>query len=272
MTDESDKRLIGMVHLPALPGAPCALHSVAEIERLALADARRLMDAGMDGVILENFADAPFYPGRVPRETLACMARLASTLRRALDAPVGVNVLRNDGRSALAVALAADAQFIRVNILCGARVTDQGIVQGIAHQLLRDRMRLSAQQIEIWADVDVKHSLPLAKQPLAQEVADLIERGGADALIVSGTRTGAAVDQATLTAVQQAAQGRPVIVGSGVSADNIQALYKLADALIIGTAVKEPSNAAEPQQASGGSGYRPVSLERARALVELVRR
>lgn len=148
-------------------------------------------------------------------------------------------MLRNDGCSALAVALAVGAAFIRVNVLCGARVTDQGIVEGIAHELLRQRVSLGARDVRILADVHVKHSASLGpQQPIRQEVADLIERGGADAVIVSGRGTGQAADLSELGQVKAAAGDTPVLIGSGATAETIGDLLSQADGVIVGTALK----------------------------------
>jgi hypothetical protein len=231
--------LIGVLHLPPLPGSPGA----AGIERaiaVALNDARALVEGGAHGLIVENFGDAPFYPRRVPAHVTAAMTRVAAEVRRACErVPLGINVLRNDGRSALAVASAVGAEFIRVNILCGARVTDQGVIQGIAHALLRDRATLGAGHIRILADVDVKHSAPLGpSRPVEQEVADLLHRGRADGVIVTGLGTGRPVDPEMLTRVREAAGGAPVLVGSGVTAANVAEYRDHCDGLIVGTGLK----------------------------------
>src|SRR6185436_13143720 len=126
--------------------------------------------------------------------------------------PLGINVLRNDGLSALSVAHAAAADYIRVNVLCGARVADQGLLQGIAHDLLRLRAELKAESIKIFADVDVKHFASLSPRPIADEVDDTLHRGMADALIVSGAGTGKPTDPAKVAEVKSAAQGAPVFL------------------------------------------------------------
>lgn len=251
-----------MLHLPPLPGAPRSGGDLEAVRRRVLDDAAALVAGGIDGLLLENFGDTPFYPGRVPPQVVACMTRVAREVRQRFDRPLGVNVLRNDGGGALAVAHAAGAAFIRVNVLCGARVTDQGIIQGIAHELLRCRARLDAHEIRILADVDVKHSAPLGvPPPLSQQVADLIQRGGADAVIVSGPGTGAAVDAADLTAVKQAAGQTPVLIGSGVTAETIRELLEHADGAIVGTSLK-----------AGSVATNPVDPERVSALVAAARR
>jgi len=233
------KPIVGMLHLPALPGAPGFVGDLAAIRSRVLSDAAVLVEGGVDGLLLENFGDAPFYRQRVPAYVVAHMTRIARDIRQRFDVPLGVNVLRNDGCSALAIAHAVGATFIRVNVLCGARVTDQGIVQGIAHELLRQRALLGARDIRILADVNVKHSSSLGPPaPIHQEVADLIQRGRADALIVSGEGTGQAADLDEIKQVKAAAGATPVWVGSGVSADTIGELLSLADGFIVGTSLK----------------------------------
>jgi membrane complex biogenesis BtpA family protein len=160
-------------------------------------------------------------------------------VKRAVNLPLGINVLRNDGLSALGVAAAVGAQFIRVNVLCGARVTDQGVINGIAHDLLRERALLGAQHIQIFADVDVKHSAALAERPLADEVDDTLHRGLADALVVSGAGTGKPTDLAKLAAVRKAAGDVPVFIGSGITADTVSQYLDHASGFIVGTAFKE---------------------------------
>ena len=233
--------VIGMLHLRALPGAPRYLDDLDEVKRSLLSDAEVLVSGGIDGLLLENFGDIPFHPRRVPAATVAHMAALAAELRRQFPAtPLGINVLRNDGESALSIAHAVHAHFVRVNVLCGARVTDQGLINGIAHRLLRLRHQLNARHLKIFADVNVKHSAALAERPLLDEVEDTIERGLADALIVSGTGTGRTTDLAELRMVQGAADGRvPVFVGSGVEAENVADYCPYASGFIVGSSLKQ---------------------------------
>ena len=226
-----------MLHLPALPGSPQHTLSTDQIQRQLLEDAQKLLDGGVHGLMMENFGDVPFYPGRVPAHTVAQLVVLAAQVKRRFGVPLGINVLRNDGLSALAVAQAVGAQYVRVNVLSGARVADQGVLQGIAHDLLRYRATLGA-DIKIFADVNVKHSAPLGPYPLEDEVEDAIERGLADAVVVSGAGTGKAVDQDELKRVKAVAAKTPVFLGSGVSAENIGALKPLADGFIVGTSLK----------------------------------
>ncbi len=235
-----------MLHLPALPGAPLGRLGLEEISRQLLRDAETLTRGGVHGLMMENFGDVPFFPGAVPAHVVAHMTALACAVRARFDLPLGINVLRNDGRAALAVAHACGASFIRVNVLCGARVTDQGVIQGIAHELLRDRALLGADEIRIMADVDVKHSAPLAPRPLEDEVDDVIERGQAEALVVSGAGTGKATDPAKAARVKATAPETPVFIGSGITAGTIAQFRESADGFIVGTALKRDGVASQP--------------------------
>lgn len=252
--------VIGVCHVPPLPGSPRFGGSVARLRAWVQRDAAALVEGGVHGLIVENFGDVPFFPRRVPAHVVAHMTIIAADLKRETGLPVGVNVLRNDGRSALAVAHAAGADFIRVNVLSHARVADQGVLEAIAHDLLRERAALDAAHIRIWADVNVKESTPLG-QPLsiADEVADTLQRGLADAVIVSGANTGSGADLVQLQFAFAAAGAAPVFVGSGISAENVSAYLPYADGFIVGTSLK-----------TDGVVGNPVDVARVRRLMARV--
>lgn len=231
--------LAGVIHLPPLPGSPRADASTSAIAERAAADARILAEAGYDAVIVENFGDAPFFATRVPPITVAAMTVCALAVRAAAPKlALGVNVLRNDGEAALAVAAACDAAFVRINVLIGARVTDQGVIEGDAATLLRSRRAIGAEAVKVWADVDVKHSSPLGPpRPVEQELADLVQRACADVVLVTGSGTGKGVDIAQLAAVK-AATAQPVLVASGATVDSLPSLAAHSNGVIVGTALR----------------------------------
>ncbi len=255
---KSDTRpLVGVVHLKPLPGAPGYAGDRRAIVDAALADAQAFAEGGASGLILENFADAPFTAGRVGAEVVAEMTAVARCVG-VLGLPFGINVLRNDGLSALAIAAASGASFIRVNILVGARVADQGLIEGVAHDLLRYRRSIGAESVAVWADVDVKHSVPLGAYDVAREAADAVLRGGAEALIVTGSSTGSAAASQTLTRVRSAVQNVPILVGSGVDEANV-GQFAQADGFIVGSSLKQD-----------GGVDQPVSTARVQALVKAI--
>lgn len=242
--------VIGVLHLPPLPGSPGAGLTRDEILDWVARDLAALRGGGVDGLLLENFGDAPFHRDDVPDHTVAFMSVLAARVRDSCDLPLGVNVLRNDARAALSVATAAGADFIRVNVWTGARVTDQGIVEGRAHEVLRLRRQLES-RVRVLADVGVKHSAPLGERPVEEEARDAAERGGADALVVTGPSTGRPPEVDRVERVRDAAGDTPVLVGSGVTEHTVAALLGRSDGVIVGTALKR-----------GGDVRAPVDRER----------
>src|SRR5438128_7686317 len=227
------RTIIGMVHLPPLPGSPRWDGSMARVVESALADARALVEGGVDAVLVENFGDAPFTPGRVEPATVAAMSVVAAEVRKALPRThLGVNVLKNDARAALAVACAVGGEFIRVNVHAGAVLADQGIVQSDAYHTLRDRRLLGA-DVRLFADVQGKHAVPLGPVELEQEARDLVHRGLADALVVSGKATGEATPLGDVKRVRTVVPDVPVLVGSGVTPDTIAEILTLADGVIV---------------------------------------
>jgi membrane complex biogenesis BtpA family protein len=252
------KAVVGMVHLLPLPGSAGWGGSMDGVLSRATLDARTLVDGGLHGVVVENYGDVPYFPGPVPAETVASMAAVVTALRGELDVPLGVNVLRNDGPAALAVAAAAGAAFIRVNVHTGSMFTDQGLIQGRAHETLRLRATLRA-SVAVFADVFVKHADPPAGTRLEDAARDARQRGLADALIVSGDSTGRPTDPAVVTRVKEAVPDVPVWVGSGATPETARLHLRTADGLIVGSAL----------QRDGVAG-RPVDAERVRRFMDAV--
>jgi membrane complex biogenesis BtpA family protein len=231
------KPLIGVLHLLPLPGAPLYDGVVQKVYDQALAELDVFKRHAIDSVIVENFRDMPYFPGRVPAETVAAMAAVSRDVVRAAGMPVGINVLRSDGEAAIAIAEASGAHYIRVNVHMGAVVADQGIVQGSSQHSVRLRSALRSRAL-IFADVGVKHAAPLAGRSLDIETRDLAERGLADAVIVTGDRTGVETSLADIEAVR-AATSLPLLVGSGATPENIERVLPRVSGLIVGSYFKK---------------------------------
>ncbi len=238
-------RLVGVIHLKPLPGSPRYGGDLSTVVASAARDAEALASAGFDGVVVENYGDAPFEPGAVAPVTVAAMTRCALAVRVAAPTlALGVNVLRNDAASALAIAVATGAAFVRVNVHSGARVTDQGVIEGRAHATLRLRRALGAEAVALFCDVDVKHSAPLARRPLTEEALELTERGGADAVLVTGSGTGVGVATGDLAAVTSAVRA-PVYVASGATVVTLPHLHA-AYGVIVGSCLRVSGHAGDP--------------------------
>ena len=224
--------IIAPLALRPLPGSPRYGGSLDAVIERALTDLTVLAAGGVDGVCCENLGDAPFFTSEAPPETVAAFAAVMAEVRRATALPCGVNVLRNCSCAALALAHAFGGHFIRVNVLTEAYVTDQGIIEGSAAQLMRVRRLIGADDIAVFADVQVKHAAPLLVRSIAEAALDAVERGLADVLIVSGTRTGS---PASADDVQRVRAVAPTLIGSGLTPDNVPELLPRADGAIVGT-------------------------------------
>ncbi len=235
------KSVIGMIHLLPLPGSPRYTNTQKILDQ-ALTDYHALKDGGVDGILIENYGDAPYFKTVNPH-TVSWMTKIILSLD--IDLPFGVNVLRNDAVSALAVAHATGGKFIRCNILSGVMVTDQGIIEGNAADVLRYRSTLQT-DIKIFADVLVKHGSPLVDQPLVRAVKDTVYRALADAVIVTGSETGEPPLIQDLSAVKAAVPHVYLFAGSGVTADNVQSIFAHADGCIIGKAFKKEGKIENP--------------------------
>ncbi len=249
------KCLIGVVHLGPLPGSPRWIKgTLQKTIAKAIADARAYARGGADALEIENFGDVPFSKSSVPPETVACMAVVGRAVRDSVDLPVGFNVLRNDPRAALALCAACRGLFVRINVLTGAMVTDQGIIEGNAFETLRQKQVLCP-DVQILADVLVKHAVPLAPITAERAALDTLKRGLADGLILSGGGTGEPTSPEVVKRVRTVCPRALLFVGSGVCVGNVADYAQLADGFVVGTSLKR-----------GGRIQSPVDWRRVLAL------
>jgi uncharacterized protein len=255
------KPVIGMVHLWPLPGAPGYTgYGMQTIIDHALRDAEALVQGGVDGLVVENMWDHPYYVGAEVRpEAMTAQAVAAAEIVKNFPLPVGINVIHNGGIVCLSIAVAARARFIRVCILTGSRLWDTGeLDHGCAADLVRKRKELYAEEIHFFADVDKKHSVAFPGIDLSTHI-EWCEFYGADALIVTGRMTGSAPDVEKVREAKSLAS-RPILVGSGSNQENIGAFLQYADGVIVGSSLKIDSVM-----------QNPVDVKRVRAFMDAVR-
>ncbi|MDX2270637.1 MAG: BtpA/SgcQ family protein [Cyanobacteriota bacterium] len=259
--------IIGVVHLLPLPGSPRWGGSLEPVIAQAEQEATALAAGGVHGMIVENYHDAPFSKQQVDPAVVSAMSVVVQRLKNLVALPIGINVLRNDGHSALAIAACVGAQFIRVNVLSGSMVTDQGTIEGDAYHLLRYRRALGV-DVKIFADVLVKHARPLGSPHLRDIVADTIERSLADAIILSGWATGQPPLLEDLEIARSASPHTPLLIGSGATQENIGTLMQWADGVIVASSLKRPSR----NLISGGESFQVIDPIRVRHFVDSMHR
>jgi len=258
---EGRPALIAALHLLPLPGSPAPSSGLEQVVVRARADARTMVEGGVDAIIVENLGDAPFAATQVEPFTIAAMTRVALAVQQvAPKLSLGINVLRNDAIAAVSIAAAVGAQFIRVNVHTGVMATDQGLIQGTARRTLLERNRLGANDVAIAADVLVKHATPLGGPDLVSTARDTWHRGRCAALILSGSGTGQPTDPEDLHAVRVAIPDAQIWIGSGVDPDSAEHFLS-ADAIIVGTYLHR-----------NGALDEPVELARVKALRDALRR
>lgn len=252
------KALIGVIHCPAFPGSPrYAGMSMGEIYDICMRDAAAYLEGGMNGLIVENHGDIPFLkPDDIGPETTGFLSVITDRIVNTFDCPVGINVLANAPIPALAAATAGGADFIRVNEWANAYVANEGFMEGRAGEALRYRAALQANHIKVFADSHVKHGSHsiVADRSIGELTRDLAFFD-ADAVIATGQRTG---NSATMEEIDEigSATSLPLLVGSGVTPDNVNAILERTDGVIVASSLKRD-----------GDWWNEVELERVKAFV-----
>jgi hypothetical protein len=249
------------VHLPPLPGSPGYRgEPLEEISRFALREAGALREGGVDAVLVENFHDYPYPTGKVPAPTLIAMAVVAHRVKEAVDLPVGVNLLFNDAEDELYLAWCLGLDFIRVEGFVDLLLSDVGPLLPAAPGLMRLRRALNAEGVAILADVQGKYTHALPARDLADSARDALERGGADAVILTGARTGEVAPLELVRHLKDEFPEGKVFLGSGVTPTSVPELLAAADGAIVGSYFKQE-----------GKVHNPVDPERVRELMAVVR-
>ena len=229
--------LIGVVHLESLPGSPGYKENIETVIKLAIEDAQSFKKGGIDKIIVENFGDVPFNKKSISRLTLSHFTNIVKEIKNSVDIEIGINVLRNDSISALAIADAAGGSFVRINVMSGTMFTDQGIIEGRAREIQDIRKSLD-NKIELYCDVFVKHAVPPPGYTISNQTEELLNRAGADKIIITGDGTGKEVNEQELNTLRGIVPSGKLTIGSGVNEKNILKYINIADILIIGTAFK----------------------------------
>jgi len=256
---DQSHRLVGMLHVPALPGTPAHSMDIDAIVDHVVSEAQTLIAAGFNALLLENMHDAPYLKGQVGPEIVASMTTVARAVRAETTLPLGIQILAAANREALAVAKAAGLQFLRAEGFVFGHVADEGYIDACAGELLRYRKLIGAEDVQVFCDLKKKHSSHAVTADVSLfETAQAAEFFQADGVIVTGTATGAPADPADLHEVK-AATKLPLLVGSGITPESVAEALEVADGVIVGSSIKQD-----------GHWANPIDLDAAKRVVEAV--
>lgn len=259
--ETSSSTIIGMIHVQALPGTPLNQFSPKQILDQAVNEAIIYRESGIDVLAIENMHDIPYLKRNIGPEIVALMTLMGHEIKRVTSLPCGIQILAGANQEAVAAAHAAGLDFVRAEGFVFAHVADEGIIESDAGDLLRYRKQIGAESVAIFTDIKKKHS----SHQLTMDV-DIVETAHAaeyflsDGLIVTGKSTGLEADLEEIQRVKEAVD-IPVLVGSGITIDNVGEYLKVCDGLIVGSWFKEK-----------GDWKRPVSGERVRRFMEKVKK
>jgi len=235
----SRKAIIGMVHISALPGTPRHRMSMADIIDKALNEALIYNSHELDAVMIENMHDVPYMNRQVGPEITAAMTAVALAVQSEIELPVGIQVLAGANREAVAVAKAAGLDFIRAEGYVFGHIADEGYMNSDAAQLMRYRKSIEADEVAVFTDIRKKHaSHNITSDVSIEETIQAAEFFLSDGIIITGAATG---KKAAIEDVKTAkrATGLPILIGSGISEENIASYWPYADGFIIGSSLKE---------------------------------
>jgi len=231
--------LIGMIHVPALPGTPAYKGNIQNIITKVKEEAKIYSDCGVDAIAIENMHDTPYLNKIVGPEIVAMMARAAEAVKTNSNLPAGIQILAGANKEAFAVALASELQFIRAEGFVFTHIADEGIMNSDAGELLRYRKIMGAEDIQIFTDIKKKHSShSITSDVSIEEIAKAAHFFRSDGVIITGTQTGAAADLNEICKVKKSVK-IPVIVGSGITDENVEKFSENSDALIVGSYFKK---------------------------------
>ncbi len=236
---KTTKPVIGMIHLKALPGTPKYQNNIPVIIDKALEEARIYKQNGIDALMIENMHDVPYTKNDVGHEISSLMALIAYLIKQETGLPLGIQILAGANKAAVAAALTSGADFIRSEGFVFGHLADEGYIDSQAAELLRYRKQIGAEHVAVFTDIKKKHSSHALTADLdITEMAHAAEFFLSDGVIITGAHTGSEADIHEIKMVKNSTK-LPVLIGSGIDAENITDYIKYADGFIVGSYFKK---------------------------------
>jgi len=239
MKQNSTKKIIGMIHTLASPGTPKFTNNIDKIISKALEETKIYKSHGVDSLIIENMHDVPYLNKKVGPEVTSLMSIIAYEVKNEFKDEVGIQVLAGANKEALAIAKSAKLDFIRAEGFVFAHTADEGIMNSDAGEILRYRKSIDAENVKVYTDIKKKHSShSLTSDVSLLETAKAAEFFLSDGIIITGKSTGEPVDIEELKKINQKIS-LPILIGSGITSENLKNYFDFADGFIIGSFFKK---------------------------------
>lgn len=234
-----DKYLAAMIAVRALPGSPLYEGSNEKVIKQALTDLKKYKKVGVDSIVLENDFDLPYSKDPIPPRAIQLITKLAVEVRKNFKGPIGIQLLEGNNVQALEVAAKADLDYVRVESYVFAHVGGSGIIEGCAGRLLRRRKELGVEHIQVFADVKKKHCAHSLTSDL--DITDEIKQAEfflVDGIIITSKFTGVKPSKSDLIKAKRATN-LPILIGSGMTSENIKDYLPLANGFIVGSTFRK---------------------------------
>jgi membrane complex biogenesis BtpA family protein len=242
----NSKYVIGMIHVDALPGTPKYNGNISAIIQHAITEAELYKSAGIQGIMIENMHDIPYLNNSAGPEIISIMAIIAYEIKRRTNLFAGIQILASANKEAIAVANSANLDFIRAEGFVFSHIADEGFTDANAGEILRFRKQIGAENVMVFTDIKKKHSSHSITADISiSEAAKAAEFFLSDGIIITGSATGKEANMEEIIAVKNSTS-LPVIIGSGITAENVCDYYNIADAFIVGSYFKQDGNWQNP--------------------------
>ena len=232
----TEKAIIAMCHLDALPGDPSYGGSMDEVIDHAREDLAALQEGGVDAVMFSNEFSLPYLTDVRP-VTVASMGRIIGELKNEIRIPFGVNVLW-DAKRSLDLAAATGALFVR-EIFTGVYASDFGLWNTNIGETIRHRKAVDAENVKLLFNILPEAAKYLAGRDIEGIAKSTVFNNRPDALCVSGLTAGSMTDTSILKRVKDTVPNTVVLANTGVRLENVEQQLSVADGAVVGTTFKK---------------------------------
>jgi membrane complex biogenesis BtpA family protein len=225
---------IGVIHVPPFPTSLRKNRWDFEDNiKYCVESAKVIQQAGFSSLMIQNVGDEPVHL-QASQETIAYMSIIGREVKKAIDIPMGICLLDHDGKAPIAIAKACGADYVRIKTYVGTMVKMTGTLNGCYYEAARYRRDIRAENIDIFADIFDREGYPIGATNLEEMAHFAVYSCMADGLIITGRSTAQTIEMVNSVKKENVS----ILIGGGVSVQNIGQLSRISNGYIIGTCLK----------------------------------